>query len=229
MLFRSVLLRTATETRTAVLCFFAGQAVSVASSWLMAADVAIFWSNGLSGKTGTDWQYVPFASSYLDQSLMLALSAMVAWHQPMGSLWARRSAIIFSVAAFLNVLLLMRGRTGYIVIITAAWMAAFWQTPRRLRIWTITAAPLLVIAILFLLPIPFHDRMVGAVTELNHYQQQPETHSSIGARLNMWHRSIQAITDHALTGYGVGSWSGVAKHAQGGDGAIVFEIGRAHV
>ena len=218
-----VLIRDQREARLGLNCLLLGQVFALLSSWLMAADVPLFWAvrpsghlegNPSSGHTGADGQYVPFAESYLDQSIMFALSATVAWHLHHGSRARRVAALFFVVAAVLNIFLLMQGRTAYVVVLACAVLALYWQAPKRVRLWSMAVAPLCLIALLLLVSGPFHSRVAAVIDELVQYREVPGTDSSVGARLGMWHRSLLAIESRPLSGYGVGGWLIASKEVQ---------------
>jgi O-antigen ligase len=68
------------------------------------------------------------------------------------------------------------------------------------------AAPLLVGLVALSTGSAFQERMRLGVAETIDYAQRNEKSTSIGLRLNFWHRSLQAIAEKPLTGHGVGSW-----------------------
>lgn len=211
-----ILIRSAREARLALNCLLLGQALVLLSSWLMAADVPLFWTvrasgpmeiTPYSGKSGADDQYIPFAVSYLDQTLMLTISAVIYWYQGRSSPGGAVFSWVFVAGALLNVLLLMPGRTAYVALIVCAVLAMLWQTPRRFPRWALALAPLGLLAILMATPTPLQERMTVALAEFKHYPQATDGESSVGTRLIMWTRAVKAIAHQPLHGYGVGATS----------------------
>jgi O-antigen ligase len=66
--------------------------------------------------------------------------------------------------------------------------------------------PILLTVAALATPSKFQDRMGSGINEVNEYYVNNNTNTSIGIRLNFWHRAAQAIADRPLLGHGVGSW-----------------------
>jgi O-antigen ligase len=60
------------------------------------------------------------------------------------------------------------------------------------------------------------SRVQLAMAETLAYEPGNTTPSSIGARLNFWYRSTQAIAERPLTGFGAGSWGQQYKRLDAG-------------
>jgi O-antigen ligase len=219
------LVRTRREAEWSVAALLAGQMLTLLSSWLMAFDFPLPWVMRASGPADPLTQYVPYADSYLDQSIMLATTSGLLWqlgsrHPSLGG-WSKWLAI----AGLANVLVLMPGRTGYLLAIIAICLAAVFEIPAKLRLVASMTIPILLgLALFFALP-QFQQRVGQAVQELGSYQSEPDVHSSVGARLNMWKLSLQAIAGEPLTGYGIGNWTPVIKRLYGDQGNELFGEG----
>jgi O-antigen ligase len=61
----------------------------------------------------------------------------------------------------------------------------------------------------------FRDRASAVVSEARAYSQGDQAPTSSGVRLNYWQRSVEAIAERPLTGYGVGSWNTEYRRLQG--------------
>jgi O-antigen ligase len=61
----------------------------------------------------------------------------------------------------------------------------------------------------------FRDRASAVVSEARAYSQGDPAPTSSGVRLNYWQRSVEAIAQRPLTGYGVGSWNTEYRRLQG--------------
>lgn len=219
------LVRDRRDAQWGIMALLAGQSWVLISSWLMAFDMQLPWVFRPSGPGNPLTQFVPYADSYLDQSIMLATTAGLLWHllrgqKPYG-IWAQCLAL----ACLANVLVLMPGRTGYILAIIAACLAALFEIPTRLRLAASVLIPLVFgIALFYALP-QFQQRVDQAAQELNAYKATPEAHTSVGARLNMWKLSLKAIAEKPLLGHGVGNWTPVVKRLYGVNGDTVFGEG----
>lgn len=212
-----MLVRSAREAKLAMQCLVYGQVLVLASSWLMAMDVPLVWSERPSGQIGgqqssgqfgADNQYVPFAQSYIDQSLMLVMTATIVWHQSPNTLRQRLFALVFVVAVVLNVFWLMPGRTTYIAATVCMVLAIGWQMPYRFRLAALLAG-VLGIGILMFSATPFQARMFVAIEEFREFQAygtSAEPAGSITTRMTLWQHAVRDLQAQPWTGYGVGGW-----------------------
>lgn len=218
------LIRTAQEARLAMMAFTAGQVFLLLSSWLMVAGVPIPWNRSAIGL------YVVF-STYLDQSIIFATTAAIYWHLGSDRLWPRWLAGLLAAAALINVLLLLEGRTGYIVALTVLSLAAMWAMPKSMRMGTVIATPIVTLCLLYFGSTQVQERLSKIIHESQTYASQgasaSSNESSSGWRLNAWFRSIEAIQENPWRGHGVGSWTVNAKKHEGSSATKVFGEGNA--
>jgi O-antigen ligase len=220
LVFLVLIIRTAREARIGLLAFATGQIFLLLSSWLLAVGVPIPWTTNPTGK------YVVF-STYLDQSIIFATMAGVFWHLRADTLWPRWMAVLVALAALVNVLLLLEGRTGYAVALTVLTLATMWLMPKRLRLAALLVTPFIVLLALFVGSAQVKERVSKIVEESQNYATQVNSDSSSGWRLNAWHRSLQAIQTSPGLGHGVGSWAVTVKQLQGSNATQVFGPGQA--
>lgn len=199
-------IRTVCEARTVLKFFAGGQVFLLLSSWLMFLGVPIPWV----GDVATP--YVVF-STYLDQSIMFAAAAAVFWHMRREGLWPQWLGAISALLALTNALLLLEGRTGYLVALTSLSLALMWAMPQRLRMATLVVTPVLALLALSLVSSQVHERVTKIISEGVNYSQnqQVAVADSAGWRLNAWRRSLQAMGDEPLRGHGVGAWTPAVK------------------
>lgn len=209
------LIRTAQEARLAMTVFAIGQVILLSSSWLMAVGIPIPWA------TSAGMKYVVF-STYLDQSIIFATMAALFWHLRSDLFWPRWLAALLAVAALVNALILLEGRTGYAVAITVISFAVMWTMPKRLRLASMIATPIIAILSLLLMSAQVQDRLTRVVHESQNYASQGANESSSGFRLNAWQRSIQAMIESPGLGHGVGSWTITVKRLEGSAATKVF-------
>ncbi len=200
------LVRTLREARLGLLIYAGGQAFLLLSSWLMFAGIPIPWG------ADTATKYVVF-STYLDQSIMFAAAAAVFWHLRDQGLWPKGVGIAAALLALSNALLLLEGRTGYLVALASLSLAVMWAMPKRFRLITMVVTPLVVLLGLSLLSAQVNERVTKMFSESVNYSksQQVATKDSSGWRLNAWRRSVQAIESKPLIGHGVGAWTPAIK------------------
>jgi O-antigen ligase len=129
--------------------------------------------------------------------------------------------------ALINVLLLLEGRTGYLVALTSLSLGVMWAMPRRLRLATLVATPLIVLVALSLGSAQVQQRVTKIIDESQDYAktQHGSVESSTGWRLNAWHRSLQAINEKPWIGHGVGAWTPAAKRFEGSTAKQIFGEG----
>jgi len=168
-------------------------------------------------------------SSYLDQSIMTAGLAAMAWHlRPTVAPCWRPLLALLAVAAVANVLLQLPGRTGQVAAMAVVALAVFWGTPVRWRLASV-AAPLALAASAALLSPQFGQRMAQGWAEAVSHQQQGPVQTSSGMRLLMWESAARSIAQQPLTGHGVGAWSvEYPRHNQGRDQQYSGRGGNPH-
>ncbi len=225
------LIRTEREARLGMLVFAVGQIFVLLSSWLLYADIPLPWVLREQGTQATpNTLYVVFSGSYLDQSIMFGAVAAVFWHLRAEKLWPQNVGIALALLALTNVFLVLKGRTGYVIALTSLALAAMWAMPRRLQLLTLILTPVLVLTALSLGSAQVQERMSKIWHESKSYvqasqQEQQETESSSGWRLNAWRRSLQALQEQPLHGHGVGSWTPAVKRLEGSAAERTFGAG----
>lgn len=218
------LIRTPDEARVGIATFIAGHVLVLLGSWALAAGIS------LPGERDAYSPHVLFAKSYLDQSIMFAVVAAILWHLRPDKPWLRGLAGLLAIAALLNVFLLQQGRTGYAIAIAMLSLAVMWQMSQRLRLAALVITPTLLLSAIYLGSVQVQERLTILVNEGRSYLQvaEPaELKTSLGWRLNAWHRSIQAIQEKPVIGHGVGSWTPVIKRQGNDEGDRIFGKGNA--
>lgn len=213
------LIRNAREARIGITAFATGQAFVLVNSWLMAAGIPFPWVSNPAA------QYVVFATSYLDQSIMFAVTAAMFWHLRVEGLWPRWLSGLLALAALLNVFILLPGRTGYVVAMVVISLAAMWAMPKRLRLPILIITPLLVLSVAYFGSQQVRQGLSRILHETENYTQRADVASSSGWRLNAWHRSLQAIQERPLIGHGIGSWTPTVKRLEGETATQTFGAG----
>ena len=219
------LTRSVREAHLALKVFTTAQIFILASSWILATGISLPWvfNNQVELKT----HYVVFSESYLDQSIMMATLASVVWHLHTEWKWSRPLAAVIALAALLNVLLLLPGRTGYMACFVVLGLACLWGLPSKARWALIFGLPILLTLVMLTGSNKISARFSEVLHESQSYSQNGDTATSSGWRLNAWRRSIQAIERKPWTGYGVGSWTPAVKRMDGDKATADFGVGNS--
>ena len=196
-----ILLRTPAHCRAALVLLLASQTFVLLSSCALGLGWTLPWVQA--DRNGATTVF----TTYLDQAVMTAGYAALCWHfrSSVSNRWLTWTATGLALLAFFNVIFLLKGRSGHVAMLVVAALAVGWALPRKWR-WMMFAAPLLAGLLALTTGSEFQDRMRLGLAETIDYAQRDDKSTSIGLRLNFWHRSVQAIAERPLTGYGVGSW-----------------------
>lgn len=215
-----ILIQTIRDAKIGVVSLMIGQSFLLISSWLLAAGMPVLWTPDSPGK------YVVF-SSYLDQSIMFASMAAVAWHLRNEGLWPKWVSTLFTVAALANVFFLLEGRTGHVVGVVVLSLIVMWSVQKPYRFVSLGMTSIILSLTLYAYSLTFNTRLSGVVNESQQYAQKTDVQTSVGWRLNAWHRSLQAIAEKPFSGHGVGSWALTVKRIEGEKGVSVFGEGNS--
>lgn len=215
-----VLIRSVSEARIAITAYAIGQGFMLLSSWALFAGIPIPWQAASSAK------YEVF-STYLDQSIMFATSAGVFLCLRKEGMWPRWLGMGLAALALTNTLLLLQGRSGYLVALTTIALAIMWAVPQRLRVAVLVVTPAVLLLGLSLGSAQVHERVTKIFHETQNFAhtQQVADGDSSGWRLNAWMRSVQALKEKPLHGHGVGNWTLVVKRIQGSNADVIFGPG----
>lgn len=143
----------------------------------------------------------------ITHNLLMAFSAFLfAWFAATAT--ARRHKLAWgalAALAALNVLTMVQGATGYLVLGALALLLAHGIAHWRgvgLAALAVAGAALL----LAQLPGPFQERAAQISQELRDWDANRPQHSSIGLRLEYYRNTLRIIADHPLTGVGTGGF-----------------------
>lgn len=154
---------------------------------------------------------------YITQNNMMAFAVFLALLQlrEAGSRGIQMGWGLFAVLAAANVLFMVQGRTGYLILLVLlGWFA--WTTLTRYmrsrgRAWSWRQGVLIILVLGGLVAVTFfnsprvHDRVSTVGAELQAWQpNQEDQSSSTGTRLNFYYNAIQIIWQHPIAGVGMG-------------------------
>ncbi|MBG9386865.1 O-antigen ligase family protein [Caenimonas aquaedulcis] len=201
-----VLIRTPREASIALAIYGGAQCFVVLSSYLLSTGLQLPWV--IKGEAQRQAVGAVF-STYLDQSIMTAGLAVLCWHlrDRFASRHARMAVGFVCALCALNVLFLLPGRSGHVALIAGLLMAIPAALPRQHRAKVLLVSAVVAITLPLAAP-QFRERMAKVASESAAYVDGDRSPtSSTGTRLNFWQRSLEAIGERPLTGYGVGSWN----------------------
>lgn len=217
------LIRSRREAQITLGVLLVSQTLILVLSWLMALGIPFPWTR----LDDAGNHYVVFAESYIDQSMMFCTLAAMTWHMNSDAMHFRWGGKFIAVAALLNVIFLLPGRSGYLAAIAVVTLNTMWAVSPGKRWAVLIATPVFTLGILYGYFSQTHQRLEQIFTETQHYAQQADVLSSSGWRLNAWHRSMQAILEKPLMGHGVGSWAQAVKPFEGDQATNVFGAGNS--
>jgi O-antigen ligase len=195
------LIRDASQALTVLKWIVGGQFFVVTSSWLLWLGVPLPWAT-----TAFPPEMGILFTSTLEQPVMSTLMLLLLWF--FRQYWPGNLSRFWLWSAMaltlLNVMFIMTGRTGFLVMLLLIFLVIFWEIPKQHR-WKLIALPAVLIATLMGLSPRFQHRMLEVQRDIALYQQG-QFDSSSGQRIDYWHRSVLALREKPVLGSGVGSW-----------------------
>ena len=199
------LVRSRKEASIALGIYFAAQLILVLSTCALYLNIPLPW------KLTDEGQPYAVFSSYLDQPIMTAIFAALAWH--LRELLPQRGRYLYCASiiclALGVVFFVFIGRTGHLVALSLLTLAAFWEMPRRFRP-AIVLVPLIMAVLAISLSPKVAERFMAAKSEIQAAVERGNVTNdptSTGLRLNFWANSIRAIQESPWIGHGAGSWN----------------------
>lgn len=146
---------------------------------------------------------------HITQGFLMAFSAFllaVVASQP-GPPALRWAALLFSVLAAGNVLLMLKGRTGYAVLAVLGVLMLFERFGRRAIVISVLVIAL-VGAAAYQWSGSFHERVHLTIAEAGAWQPGKGDQTSIGLRFDYYTNTLAIIQDHPWFGVGTGGFQG---------------------
>jgi O-antigen ligase len=199
----AVLIRSRAQAVTALRFYFFTQSFIVLTSWFLFAGINLPWVPAQRCAVAAVY------SCYLDQAILTAGFSALAWHlrDDFPTRYGSAFAVAMAALAALNLLFALPGRTGQICLFATVAVGVWWAMPRKLRPLAVLA-PIVAFALAMLLSTQFNQRYAAVISEVKAYQSETGDHlvTSSGQRLSYWRKSLQAIAEKPMLGYGVGTW-----------------------
>jgi O-antigen ligase len=185
-----------------------GQIFVVAISWLMSFGFEVpFTRRPLE-------EGIAFTST-LDQPVMTVLALILLWgfRDYWIKLWGDWFLRLIIVAMLLNIVFVMSGRTGYIVLLISIAIEAYRLLKGRWRLLAFLS-PIILTLVFFTISPTFSKGMLEIPKNTQSYLEN-KVQTSEGERLEMWRGSIYGILKKPILGYGIGSTPDVYKENGG--------------
>jgi O-antigen ligase len=205
LLFIPLLISMAIETgvrQRAILALAAALAVTLLLSF--ALEFGLIPSGGLI-KGGPSNPFV--FKKHITHNVLMAFGALLfawlAWQSRNVRWWWGWSLLAIMAAS--NVVMMVQGRTGYVVLVGLVLLGAHqWFGWRGVTM----AVVLLVIAFagVYQVSTPFHDRVSLAASGVTQWDSHSVVRDPIGERLEFYHHTIGIIREHPLVGVGTGGF-----------------------
>lgn len=176
--------------------------------------------------------------SHITQSNMMAFAvflALLEWR--VAATRAKQLAWgMFALLGTFNVLFMVQGRTGYLILLLLLGWFVWTSFARRMRergkAWGWPQGAFIALALLAAAVLAYHtsarlhDRVALVVAEYQAWTPDHGKFTSTGQRLDFYSNTLQIVQEHALFGVGTGGFpAAYAQHTQGKD---VLQTGNPH-
>ncbi|MEX0958135.1 MAG: O-antigen ligase family protein [Burkholderiales bacterium] len=208
-----LLFRDAWARRAGIRAFEIAMLVTLVVSYLLAMGMLPwrepFTANLVSGATAFKFQ-IAHGTFMAFAAYLFAERARVAASSTARVLWSVACGL-----AIVNVLFLVTGRTGYLVLFALALL--FWWQLFGIRGLAVAAAALAVtVAIALAGSNSFSERVGLAAHEARTWEYGQSVDTSIGARLNFYATSVRIIREHPVFGVGLGGFQAAFREQVAG-------------
>jgi len=154
---------------------------------------------------------------HITHGILMAYAAYLAAIAALAQTTRRGRLLLAAVAllAAFNVLFMVQGRTGYLVLGgLAAWFFFDRYRWRGLALAALCGAALLAIA--YALHLPMVERLLLMSVDYQQWRAGNGGETSIGARLDFYRTSLAIIAEHPLIGVGTGGYTSAYTQANAG-------------
>jgi len=140
------------------------------------------------------------------------LFGVLAWKS--SGRWVRWGWVGASCLAAGNVVLMVQGRTGYVVLAGLAMVAFHMYFGWRGMVAAVVAISVIFSAA-YQVSTSFHDRVDLVATGVAQWNPQTATYDGVTERMEFFHYTVEIIQDHPLLGVGTGGFTrAYAQHVQ---------------
>jgi O-antigen ligase len=213
-LFRDALVR-----RHAILALASSLALVLAMSYLIKAGLA----PAIPFIHGNAANPVVFKEHLTHNILMAFAVFLFAWlARSAVSLRARLSWATLAMLAFVNVMIMVHGATGYLILggllLLLGYRLFGWRGLGATLLGTIVLA-----AALMVVTNPFQQRANKIASELKEWRADQPAQTSTGWRLEFYRNTLAIIAEHPLTGVGTGGFPSAYAEKVKGTGRVATQ------
>jgi len=170
--------------------------------------------------------------SHITQNNMMAFAVFLALLnlREAASRTARMGWGLFALLGTANVLFMVQGRTGYVILLVLlgwfAWATLARHAQRRGRTWgwrqgAVLALVLAGVALVAYQASPrLHDRVGLVLSEYRAWQPNQGRDTSTGQRLDYYYNTLQVVREHPVFGVGTGGFAAAFALQTQGKGAL---------
>lgn len=193
--------------RRGALAFLSAMAVTLVLSWAIA--LGILPSATPFKATAGD---ASVFKDHITQNLLMAFAAFAfAVYSLRTRGWMRAGLLLLAAAAVLDILFLVQGRTGYVILaLLAISLLACRLRARGVLAGVVLAGALFGLA--YMASPPFHTRVAQAVEQVLHWRPDRAHATPVGLRLDYYENSIRIIAERPLFGFGTGGFVSAYAH-----------------
>jgi O-antigen ligase len=205
------LIRTQDQSIKVLKVWVYGQLFVIASSCLLWLGFTLPWASN----SHASLDLTPFTST-LEQPIMNTIMFIVVWHlrEHFIGLWGKKAVYILLAFTVFEVFFIMEGRTGYLCMLLTLTFIAWRSISPKLRVFVVFF-PILLFSLVYTTSSKFERRVDEVFADVKNYTQGSKV-SSQGNRIDFTIRSLEAIEERPLLGYGLGSWPLAYRHVRGG-------------
>ena len=214
------LIRTPEQSIKILKVWVYGQLFVITSSYLLWLGVPLAWTSNAHATR----DLTPFTST-LEQPIMNTIMFIVVWHLRDNFIkqWGKLTINIILIATVFEVFFIMEGRTGILCMLLTLTLIAWRAINSKLKI-LVVFLPLIISAFLYNTSTKFERRVNEVIVDVQNYNQGSKV-SSQGNRIDFTKRSIEAIQEKPILGFGLGSWPLAYRHVRGGSAPTEMKDG----
>jgi len=139
-------------------------------------------------------------------AIVLPAAVVGVWHAPH---WLMRAAFALAAVDMLRIIALTHNRAAAVGL--ACGLVALWFTARHRLRWALVGVPLVLVAVLVLVPRGYIDRFRALWDPRASHSTATLDRATVQGRLELWQAGIGMVRDHPLVGVGPGNFSHAVK------------------
>jgi O-antigen ligase len=189
-----------------------GQFFVIICSYLLWLGVPVPWASNFKAEL----DLTPFTST-LEQPIMNTIMFTVVWNfrEYFQKIWGKHTVTLILFFTFFEIFFIMIGRTGILCMLILLTFMLWEQTNKKYK-FMIVLFPFVFFTVIYHASSKIEQRTQEVISDVIKYQNG-DHNTSQGNRLEFSKRSIQAIIERPIIGYGSGSWPIAYKMALKGE------------